>query len=115
MEQPMNLVQLKQHLFPPEVQAALPALYSQEKVEDPIVHVKFFVPWNNWTWYATECSKTEEDETDGEDFRFFGLVDGHEKELGYWLLSDLMSVTGPGGLTIERDLHFHPQPLSKFK
>ena len=111
----MNAKQLRQHLLPPELLKLLPALYSQEKVEDPIVRVKFFVPWGSWTWFATECSQTEEDETDGEDYRFFGLVDGHEKELGYWLLSDLMSVRGPGGLTIERDLHFHEQPLSTFQ
>jgi len=111
----MTQQQLRKHLLPDELLATLPPLYSQEKVEDPIVKVKFFVPWNNWTWYATECSKTEEDETDGEDYRFFGLVDGHEKELGYWLLSDLMSVRGPGGLTIERDLHFGEHTLSEFQ
>ena len=38
-----------------------------------------------------------------------------EKELGYFTLAELESVTGPGGLKIERDLYFKPQPLSKFK
>lgn len=34
------------------------------------------------------------------------LVDGHEAELGYWLLSELESVNGPAGLMIERDLYW---------
>jgi Protein of unknown function (DUF2958) len=76
-------------------------LYSQEKNPRPAVIVKFFAPWSSWTWYATEGSKTE----DG-DWRFFGMVDGHEKELGYFLLSELESVRGRFGLKIERDMYF---------
>ena len=78
---------------------ALPPLYAQEdKGNEAIVHVKFFCPWSNWTWYATEF--------DGEDI-FFGLVIGHETEAGYFSLAELMSVKR-GGLTIERDRHFQP-------
>lgn len=94
-------------LLTKEVLARLPELYSQENVEDPIVQVKFFCPWSNWTWYATEG------EADGEDFRFFGMVHGLEKELGYFMLSELQSIRGPGGLGIERDMHFKPVALSK--
>ena len=65
----------------------------------PIV-VKFFCPWNQWTWFATEG------EREGADWRFFGMVHGHEKELGYFLLSELAAVRGPGGLRIERDMYF---------
>ena len=82
----------------------LPPLYSQENVKDPIAVVKFFTPWSYWTWYATEF--------DGEN-KFFGLVQGHEEELGYFHLSELQSVRGPYGLKIERDMHFDPQPLSE--
>jgi hypothetical protein len=54
------------------------------------------------------------DESDKEvDFRFFGLVDGHEKELGYFLLSELEEVRGPMGLPIERDLYFKPKTLEE--
>lgn len=107
----MNKEQLRKHLLPPELIKDLPPLYSTEKIEDPNVVAKYFTPWTNWTWFVTEGSPEE----DGDDFRFFGLVDGHEKELGYFVLSELESVRGPGGLTIERDLHFKPQPLSKFR
>lgn len=90
-------------LFPKDVEAKLPALYSTDDVplEEKTAVVKFFVPWNNWTWYAFEGERTE----DG-DFLFFGLVDGFERELGYFTLSELESVRGPAGLKIERDMFF---------
>lgn len=90
-------------LMTKEIERKLPALYSTEniKTDDKKVVVKFFTPWSNWTWYAVEGEKRE----DG-DYLFFGLVDGHEKELGYFTLSDLMSVRGPAGLKIERDRNF---------
>ncbi len=84
----------------------LPPLYSQEHKEDPLVICKFFTPDSNWTWYAIEF--------DGEDV-FFGWVVGFEHELGYFRLSELASVRGPLGLSIERDLHFRPTRLSVVK
>ena len=101
-------------LLTPEIIATLPALYSQEEVPDPIVVVKFFTPDSSWTWYATE-GQPEESEDGKTDFLFFGLVDGMEKELGYFCLSELERARGPLGLPIERDLHFKPQPLSTFR
>jgi hypothetical protein len=71
---------------------------------DSEVVVKFFTPWANWTWYATEF--------DGKD-EFFGLVDGFEKELGYFYLSELESLSGPFGMKVERDLHFGNKKLSE--
>ena len=67
----------------------------------PKVLVKFFAPWTNWTWYATEAHFLP-----GGEVEFFGLVEGHETELGYFHLSELQSVSGPGGLKIERDMYF---------
>lgn len=54
---------------------------------------KFFTPRSCWTWYAFEY--------DGEN-EFFGLVDGFEKELGSFYLSELESL----GMAIERDMYF---------
>ena len=88
-----------------EVKKMLPELYANEdKGGKAIAHVKFFTPDANWTWYATEF--------DGQD-TFFGLVDGHEKELGYFSLSELQSVRGPMGLPIERDLYWNPKTLQE--
>lgn len=85
-------------LLTSEIRRALPPLGSTEALgmDAPII-VKFFTPTSNWTWYATEF--------DGEDL-FFGLVDGFEKEFGYFSLNELESVRGPYGVGIERDLYF---------
>jgi len=92
-------------LLTKEIREKLPPLYSQDGLGGKaVVHVKFFTPDSSWTWYATEF--------DGED-RFFGLVDGQEKELGYFSLKELESVRGPLGLPIERDLHWQPKTLAE--
>lgn len=91
------------------IEKTLPPLYSQEEVADPVVRVRFFDPCGSWTWYVTEGQR------EGSDFRFFGLVNGHEEEFGYFLLSELQSVRRPLGLGIERDLFFKTAPLSTFR
>ncbi len=94
-------------LLTEEVRQRLPRLYSQDGAEDPTVHVKFFTPDANWTWFVTEG------EPDGNDFRFFGYVVGLDEEWGYFVLSELESVKGPLGLKIERDLYFQPKPFTQ--
>ena len=86
-----------------EIKNKLPTLYEQDgKGYDAIAYIKFFTPDSNWSWYVTEF--------DGKDI-FFGLVDGFEKELGYFSLAELEGVKGPLGLKIERDLYFKPTKL----
>ena len=94
-------------LLTAKVRSQLPPLYSQDKMTDPTVHVKFFCPWSNWTWFVTEGS-LEDDE-----FLFFGYVIGFEEEWGYFTLSEMEATRGPGGLTIERDLYFRAGPFSQ--
>jgi DUF2958 family protein len=96
-------------LLTQELRAALPKLYSQEDNKDPMVVAKFFQPWGAWTWFVIEG------EAEDDDVRFFGMVHGFEKELGYFMLNELESLRGPGGLTIERDIHWTPVPLSKIE
>jgi hypothetical protein len=92
-------------LMPKGIRENLPALYAQEKLGGKaVVHVKYFTPDGSWTWWATEF--------DGED-TFFGLVEGHVRELGYFSLSELREARGPMGLPIERDLHWRPQTLQE--
>ncbi|WP_238626084.1 DUF2958 domain-containing protein [Aggregatilinea lenta] len=94
-------------LFPDEIRAQLPPLYSgEEQGLEAKALVKFFTPDSNWTWYASEF--------DGED-RFFGLMSGFEVELGYFSLSELESVKGPLGLPIERDKFFEPTSLRQLQ
>ena len=95
-------------LLTKEIRGQLPALYSNEEtpIDEQKVIVKFFTPDGSWTWYATEF--------DGED-TFFGLVDGHEKEWGYFSLKELESARGPLGLPIERDMYFGQPQIKDIK
>ena len=83
----------------------LPPLHSQEaKGGKAVAYAKWFTPSAGLTWWATEF--------DGED-TFFGLVDGLEKELGYFSLCELQAVRGPMGLPVERDLYWTPKTLEE--
>lgn len=108
-------------LLTKQIRQILPALYSQEQIEDPMVWVKYFTPDAGWTWYATEGSPVDENgmmieegaATPAVDFLFFGYVIGLEAELGYFSLSELEQIRGALGLPVERDLHFTPCRLSQ--
>ena len=125
-------------LLTKEIVNNMPALYETEDLgNDAPIIVKFFAPWSNWTWYAKEASAIVVDDHD-DDFRyhplrniqydniqkflkgqktriadivFFGLVDGFDKELGYFYMSELLSAKGPWGLRIERDMHFNGKTI----
>ena len=95
-------------LLTKEIKKTLPPLFSQEGAgDDATVYVKFFDPWSNWTWYATEF--------DGDD-EFFGIVVGHEREYGSFFLSQLEAIRYPDGKKrIERDLYFSPRRVGDCK
>ena len=42
-----------------ETRALFHHIGRQEGNPDPIAVVKFFSPWSNWTWYATEFNEAE--------------------------------------------------------
>ena len=85
-------------------------LYSQkDKGDDAVVICKFFNPVGTWKWYVLEGEKV------GEDYTFFGLVDGFEREYGYFMLSELESVRLPFGLKIERDILFEECKISDIR
>lgn len=93
------------NLLTQEIRRILPPLYSQDGLGGKAVaRVKFFTPDSNWTFYAVEF--------DGQDI-FFGLVEGHCKELGYFSLSELQRARGPLGLPVERDLYWQPKRLEE--
>jgi len=92
----------------------LPPLYSQDgKGGKAVVFTKYFTPSSNWTWLATEGEPVLDESQNEVDYKFFGLVFGHEQEFGYFLLSELEEVRGPMGLPIERDLYFQPKMLEE--
>ncbi|MCH8042813.1 MAG: DUF2958 domain-containing protein [Planctomycetes bacterium] len=92
-------------LIPDSLKEKLPSLYATQNEPDPIAQVKLFTPDSSWTWYVTEY--------DPADRLCFGLVVGHERELGYFSLDELLSLRGPLRLPVERDLYWQPTPLSK--
>ena len=92
-------------LLTKELKKKLPRLYSQEgKGGRAVALVKWFTTDSSYTWYVLEW--------DGEDI-CFGLVDGHERELGYFSLKEIESVRGPLGLPVERDLYWEPKTLEE--
>jgi hypothetical protein len=92
----------------------IPPLYAQESHGgQAIAYTKFFTPDANWTWHVLEGESIKDEAGHEVDYQFFGLVDGHDRELGYFNLSELEEVIGPMGLPIERDLWFKPKSLAQ--
>ena len=83
------------------IEKKLPALYATDGAAEKEVIAKFFNPGGIGTWYVFEGNKLP----DG-DYEFFGLVDLHVKELGYFRLSELAEFRGRFGLGIERDRNY---------
>jgi len=101
-------------LLTQEIRRKLPPLYAQDgKGGKAIAYVKYFTPSSNWTWHVTEGEPVLDESGQEVDFRFFDLVDGHDRELGYFMLSELEEVRGPMGLPIERDLYWQPKTLEE--
>ena len=82
-----------------EIKNKLPKIYETESIplKEKEIICKFFNPCGSGTWYAIEGQQEDDD------FIFFGLVDLHEKEFGYFSLKELESIRLPFGLKIERD------------
>ena len=89
----------------------IPGIGATKNVEDSddiLAHAKLFSPYSNWTWYITEM--------DRETGQCFGLVEGFEKEMGYFDLTELAETTVLGGvLAVERDLYWEPKTLGEIK
>lgn len=88
-------------LLTKQLRNQIPKLYTTESVPmaDKLAFVKLFLPWSSWKWYIMEY--------DGNDL-CFGLIVGHETELGYFSLKELGKLEGEYGLPVERDVNFRP-------
>jgi hypothetical protein len=89
--------------LPPEIEKRLPKLgvvsradWGDKPEKVPII-VKYFLP--HWRWYVLEGERREDD------VLFFGWVEGHAEEFGYFHLSDIQK-SRIGSLRVERDLYF---------
>ncbi|MFL0585885.1 DUF2958 domain-containing protein [Sphingomonas olei] len=69
---------------------------------------KLFLPWAAGTWLLTEMD---------DEGLAFGLADlgFGTPELGYISIDEIWEVVGPGGLRVERDIHWKAnKPLSAY-
>jgi hypothetical protein len=88
------------HLLTKQLINQFPKRYETDglpKDQIPII-AKFFTPWSNWSWYATEFCPIDQ--------LFFGFCHlGFDDcaELGYFSLLDLQSLRGPFGFRVERE------------
>ena len=89
----------------------IPALYANENVAgyDTVLAIaKLVSPYSNWTWYITEM--------DAATGQCFGLVDGLEREIGYFDLTELAETTVFGDVpAVERDLYWEPRSIGEIK
>ncbi|MBL4749668.1 MAG: DUF2958 domain-containing protein [Amylibacter sp.] len=72
---------------------------EEEMTRKPVV--KLFTPWGSATWLISEIDPDDQDIA-------FGLCDLGMgcPELGSVSIAELLSVSGPMGLRVERDLHW---------
>ncbi len=89
-------------LFTKENLKQIPSIGKTSEESNPIVWVKLFDPFSQWTWYVIEY--------DGKDL-CFGYVQGIEAELGYFTLHELTELAYPH--IVERDRYFKPCLLSE--
>ena len=75
-----------------------PIGHSIKTKEEPQAIVKWFTPDSNWTWYVAEYNP--------ENGMCWGLVDGFEKEFGFFTIDEIQKLKGPLKLPIERDMWF---------
>ena len=94
-------------LAPDEYIERLAMTDDEDPEADREAHSKLFTPWSFWTWYMTEY--------DPEHRIGFGLVEADFTELGYFSLDDIERLEGPGGLEVERDIHWSPIRLSELQ
>jgi len=90
-------------LLTEEIKKKLPKLgtHDGKDPKDVPIIVKFFSPYNGWTWYASEGEEIE-----GTGWVFFGLVRGFESELGEFSLAELEEAKRGSLPLVERDMYF---------
>jgi len=94
-------------LITKEIRRKLPKLYSQDGNKNPMVYLKLFSPYSNWTLYVTEFDGKE---------TFFGYVTGAGfPEWGYSNYKELAKANRNGLPLIERDMYFKPKRFNQIR
>jgi hypothetical protein len=105
----MNTATRRHKLMTAELEKTLPSLYATDgQGDNAIVGVHYFSPYTGWDWYGIEY--------DPKTRTFFGWVNGHEGEYGYFGLDELETATLANGVpVVERDLYWKPVTLGEVK
>ena len=85
----------------------IPVLGSTSDDSDPMIHVKWFTPDANFTWYVAEY--------DPESQIGYGFVVAQFPEWGTFDVAEIAAIRGSLGLPVERDLHFTPCRFSEVR
>lgn len=94
-------------LLSDELIETLPKLYDTEEQKDPIVKLRFHLPYSQWVWFLIEYDKGSR--------IVYGYVCGFEHELGYFSIDELEQVKGLHGTKVLLDKNFKPKKLSELK
>jgi hypothetical protein len=95
---------MKMKLMTKAIETAARAQYPMgADLDSQKVIAKFFNPTGSWTWYLLNQDPEDPD-------YLWGIVSGHDVEMGSFSLSELQKFRGQFGLGIERDIHFRPRP-----
>ena len=91
-------------LLSDQLRATLPGIYeTEEQGGAAVCRGRFYLPGTYWEWYVIEFDREDGD-------TFFGLVCGHDVELGYISLEELESVGA-----VLWDEAWEPRPLAQVR
>ena len=88
-------------LLPDELKCRLSPIHSQDGEMLPVVYARYSLSGTPFVWYAIE------DQTEGDDYLFFGFVLG-PNDFRNFRLSELEAARNPTGQPVERDTGFIP-------
>ena len=92
------------------LEAKIPEMGQFENDENPTIIAHYFNPIGQGDWYVIEGEK---DETNN--WMFYGLVDLHFREYGYFSLKELENIKLPYGMGIERELYWNPITIKELE
>ena len=88
-------------LMTKEIQKKAEKQYEQGSNMEQMVVAKFFDAMGSWKWYLMNMDRDEN--------YCWGIVKGHEVEMGSFSLDELKSMQP----RIQRDLYFEPTPANE--
>jgi len=94
----------RHRIMPVKLAKSFPAIGSQDgRGGEAIIIAKWFSIISQWTWYGIEFDGVDE---------LYGIVDGFEREYGYFSLAELAELHQGGLPVVERDLYWTPRKVA---